>query len=204
VSKSYHPPAFNILSYDCIIWDFDGTLFDHQVNWEELKGRVHNFLQSYRGYAPPQSCSLGDIESEARRLHAIEPVFEIITEVELAGLGDWERGLRQVPSDIFLHLSSRSIVVSNNMSGTLVSFLDRLGIAGVPFSSRDRVTQPKPAPEGALELRAHWEGKKTVLIGDSEIDKELAKACGIEFMLVQNLVQAYPKGIGTTVSRGNS
>jgi phosphoglycolate phosphatase-like HAD superfamily hydrolase len=204
VSNSYHAPTFDILSCDCVIWDFDGTLFDLGIDWGGLRSRLHGLLQSVPGYVGPEPRSIEGFVSEARRLGRAQMIFDAIAEAECEGLAQWDRGLKPIPTELFLHLKSKSVVVSNNVSGTLQSFLERIGAPEVSFVSRDMVNQPKPDAEGALQLRSRWEGKKTVLIGDSEIDRELAKACDVLFIHVQSVIDSYPHGVRSLISRGQS
>lgn len=204
MSNSYHAPTCDILSCGCVIWDFDGTLFDLGIDWGRLRSRLHGLLQSVPGYVAPEPRSIEGFVSEARRLGRAQLLFDAIAEAESAGLAQWDRGLKPIPTELFLHLKSKSVVVSNNVSGTLQSFLDRVGAPEVSFVSRDMVNQPKPAVEGALQLRSHWEGKKTVLIGDSEIDQELAKTCNVLFVHVQSVIDSYPHGVRSLISRGQS
>jgi phosphoglycolate phosphatase-like HAD superfamily hydrolase len=192
VRNAHNDPALDLSSYDCVIWDFDGTLFNLRVDWIGLKQKIQQTLQVTPGYTAPQKLSIENLVSEARRLNQVQSVFDIITSAELQGLVPWEAGLQPVPTKIFLHLKTVSIVVSNNMSGTITAFLRRVGAAEVVFVSRDRVNHPKPSPEGLYQLGAYWQGKRAVLVGDSEIDQQLAHTCGIPFIPVQSLATLVP------------
>ncbi len=204
MSDSQKNQKVDILACDCIAWDFDGTLFDLRIDWSTLKARLHSLLQSNPDYAPPHHHSIDALVTEARRLHLDRALFDVITEAEREGLQRWESGLKKVPVEIFLHLKDRSIIVSNNMSQTIGSFLDRMGTPKIAFMSRDKVQQPKPAPEGLLNLKGHWEGKKTVLIGDSPIDQQVAHSCGIPFMHIQDVLELYPHGLNLSTNKGHS
>jgi phosphoglycolate phosphatase-like HAD superfamily hydrolase len=189
VKKAHNDPVTKLSSFDSIIWDFDGTLFHLQVDWGQLKRHIHEILQATPGYTAPQPASIESLVTEARRLNQVESVFDVITKTELQGLAQWDVGLQSVPSEIFLHLKARSVIVSNNMSGTITSFLERIGAPEVAFVSRDRVNKPKPAPEGLYQLKTHWHGKQSVLVGDSDIDRQLAESCGITFLPVEMLAK---------------
>ncbi len=188
--NAHNDPVSDIGLYDCVIWDFDGTLFNLQVDWGELKQKIHNILQSSSDYVAPHVPSIESLVAEARRLNRVQSVFDVIAEAELQGLAPWEVGLQAVPTEIFLHLKERSVVVSNNMSGTIAAFLQRVGASEVAFVTRDRVNHPKPAPEGLYQLKTHWQGKRAVLVGDSEVDRQLAHTCGIPFLPVHRLAES--------------
>lgn len=195
-------PAVDILSCECIVWDFDGTLFDLDVNWGELKTHLDSLLRRHPDYQPNSYLSIDGLVNEARRLKLEGTLFDAMTESERQGMSNWERGLKRIPTDIFMALRNRSALVSNNMSGTLRAFLERLGAPEVPFVTRDKVLRAKPDPEGLHQLKALWFGKRARFIGDSDIDLKVATASGIPFTHVDDLIKLYPRGLETSTTRG--
>lgn len=204
MTESQRDQTVDIFSYNCVVWDFDGTLFDLGIDWSALKKRLHTLLQSYPDYSPPQPHSIDGLVAEARRLSVTQVVFEAIIAAENEALQRWDNGLKRIPVDIFLHLKDKSVIVTNNMSPTIRDFLERISAQNVAFISRDQVRQPKPSPEGLLILKGHWEGKKAVLVGDSQIDRQLAHSCGMPFMDIQDLVKQYPHGLHRSTHQGHS
>lgn len=172
--------------FQFFIWDFDGTLFCLDVDWQGLRQRLQDMLQGHPDI-PTSTATIDGLLAAARRAGMQEAVHAAITDAELAGLADWQAGFRSGPTAHLARRAHASAIVSNNMSGTIEAFLHSVGLPQIPFRTRDLVIRPKPAQDGLDDLRSLWEGRPTVVIGDSEIDARLAADAGLHFIHVDDL-----------------
>lgn len=180
------PPCI-LDEFQFFIWDFDGTLFRLDVDWQGLRRRLQGMLQGHSADTPTPAATIDGMLAAARRAGLQEAVHAAITDAELAGLADWQAGLRSGPTAHLAQRAHASAIVSNNMSGTIEAFLRSVGLPQIPFRTRDLVIRPKPAQDGLDDLRSLWEGRPTVVIGDSEIDARLAADAGLHFIHVDDL-----------------
>ena len=81
-------------------------------------------------------------------------------------------------------------ICSNNMSATVRSGLDRLGVSHIVTMvvGRDSVCRSKPDPEGLRQILKHLnvDGKRAVFVGDSADDAEAARRAGTSFVKIED------------------
>ncbi len=177
--------------FECILFDFDGTLVHLDINWEKVRQDLQTVFNSVcRGKIPETGINhmiqcatdLGCLQArnlvvEVLKHHeaqaAFTPIYEIL--------------------NLFSLLTGRkkTAVVSNNLHATIESVLqcldlfDRVLIVGF-----DDVENSKPSPEGVLFAlrRLETRPEHSVLIGDSPTDKAAAHEAQIHFCDVERLL----------------
>lgn len=82
------------------------------------------------------------------------------------------------------------LAISTNRTTTMQSVLDLFGLQkyfGKVMTALD-VKKPKPAPDALLEILAHYrcEVEEAIYIGDSIIDQEHARSCGMQLIGFKN------------------
>jgi phosphoglycolate phosphatase-like HAD superfamily hydrolase len=189
MGRDFHAdmPACPLDRFAFVIWDFDGTLFDLDVDWDSLRQRLHALLRSHRGGSLPSDLRIDTLVAAARDAGILDAIHAEMTAAELGGMTDWDSGIRVGPTGHLLRRATTSAIVSNNMSATIRTYLRRIGLPDVPFRTRDIVSRPKPAPDGLDALRHLWTGGPAVIVGDTAIDAQLAANAGIEFIHVKEL-----------------
>ena len=172
---------------DLVIFDFDGTIADLDINWAQLR-------QSLK---IDESQKIGDVIQD----YAVtdHPNLAIVSEAEISGLKN--NGLRQTATKVISQLveegykvaiftrNSRKVVELALMS---TSFRGKLKIVG-----REDVLLLKPNPQGIHMLMESSKAQpnKTVLIGDTYHDIESAHSAGVRSVIVHNLRNDYqPQG----------
>jgi len=161
-------------SYDYVIWDFDGTLAHLRVDWPALKDRLARLIGGIE-----QDATMSAIAAEALKRGLHQRVWDMIAETEL-------QGLRPLPARVeqLRRFAQRSAILTNNMSRTVEWFLASQRLPSMPIVSLDRVTLPKPDPEGIMRLAMHWRGRRALVIGDSELDRMVATSAGLDCVIL--------------------
>lgn len=169
------------MKYDLLVFDLDGTLVDSAPDIVASLQRV--LARLGRPVLPPDEvrAAIGSgvrklVERTAAPPH--EPVVQAFMEEYGAHLLDTTRCFPGVPKTLAV-LRCRKIVLSNKPEALSRRVVDGLGIArhfeavygGDSFPTR------KPDPEG---LRTAAKGaSRVLLVGDSGIDVETARAAGV-------------------------
>lgn len=170
----------NFPRFDFHLWDFDGTLCSLGIDWSKLKDAIVERLGDDSLRQLPLRAILAAGVRSGRRdelLGLIGDVERRAIEVFAAGpppLWDTEK--------MFAERITKSMIVTNNLKGTVERYLAIRQFGLVPIASIDLVVDPKPSTQGADIFAALWKGKRSVVFGDSEIDRELAKNLRLEFI----------------------
>lgn len=168
-----------------VIFDFDGTLFDLEVDWRLL----NKTLNEKFGIKSLTNPFPDNIKND---------VIDAIGVFEKKGI---EQGVSLVDSqDVLEKLSKEYIiaVTSRNNRATVKDGLKKMGFKKpIEVVGREDVTLPKPHPE-ALKLTLDKIGLQpgqVVVVGDTTHDLEAAKILGIICIIVKNQKLAFqPKG----------
>ena len=177
------------MSWTLAIFDFDGTLADLPVDWQGLKEALAwRFRELYGCDLEFERLSDGlrHVEERSGRSSLLE-AYRIIEQFEgraIKLLGPHEALLETLSR---VHERGGTIAVcSNNMSATVKSGLDLLGVSDrvAVVVGRDCVGQAKPDPEGLCQIlsRLGVGARRAVFVGDSPDDAETARRAGVSFV----------------------
>jgi phosphoglycolate phosphatase len=172
---------------DLVCFDFDGTLFDLQIDWDNLRKeldiaegvKIGETIQQYMDQNDPKLSIVDRIEMEA--------VGDSRISDENAGVIEQlsNKGLR-----LAIFTRNSELAVEKSLEGTDIS--KRITIVG-----REAVRRLKPDPEGINILLAKFDLKPSsaILVGDTYQDVEVARNAGLKSVIVHNpLLQFEPKG----------
>lgn len=161
-----------------VIFDFDGTLFHLEVNWEKL----NQILQS--AFGVDSLARLDGIPSRQRK-----QVLEVIEEHELSGI----RKGRALPGALYilnsLSKSYKLAIASRNNHRVVSAGMKKIGFnQDLLVIGREDVDKYKPNPEAvqlALKKLELLPGQ-VVIVGDTTHDVAAAKAIGAIAIVVHN------------------
>lgn len=176
---------------DLAIFDFDGTIFNIEVDWSRayealsMMGREYDHIAGFR--------SLREAHEWASNVYRVkERLVKIQNEFEEEGIP----GRIEIPQGVALakwRLSRglKCAVLSLNTSYTLDKVIGHWGF--YPLISIDKVQRPKPDPEGVkIILDAHgMHPKEAVFIGNSNIDMECAARGTVDFVHVRDIKEEW-------------
>lgn len=180
------------LRYSLLILDFDGTLVNLSVPWGVLRKEILQFVVRHGAkvdlsqhlsivcdqlsVSPWLKCELDNI------FHRLEQ--ECVSQERYATFPEL-----LILLAVAHRMGIRLAIASSNHTDTLRAVLQQLGIATL-FSAivgRDQVRWNKPAPEQLELILATTRVIRTnaLLVGDSDNDREAARAIGVDFLKVQ-------------------
>jgi len=170
-----------------IVFDFDGTLFHLDIDWQKLKQEL--------GIDPSEK-TIGEILQEYIEIE--HPNLQKVTEIEVAAIGDnrldhataslLSRLTKQYKLAIFTRNSRQA--VEKVLQGTGLE--NRLLVVG-----REDVENLKPHPEGLGQIATTLGCliSEILLVGDTYHDIEAAHRVGVVCVIVANPKLEYtPKG----------
>ena len=182
----------NLNRYAHIIFDFDGTLADLQIDWDNWHVGIRQILQRYNP-------SFADERMSFERINDHIKIYGELLQKDLQFFvenyeKEYLRGVqpKEGPLKILRSLKSHQMVhlLTSNARSTITDALKRLKITHL-FSSivtRDDVVFTKPDPYPFSFIRDGISLLSTYLmIGDSEADRNFAKNVGIDFMHVDQI-----------------
>ncbi len=173
-----------------VIYDFDGTLADLEVDWTNLITQVwedflvpagidrtdelvYHVMERNREQLGPIFDQLCQLFASVEMAAPYEPHKEVIAEMRQA----WNAGVRVA-------------IFSSNSRNVLSRFLGENSLEGkvVPVVAFEDVDRHKPHPEGLRLILDHHgllsQPELALFIGDSSHDEEAAKAMGVPFRQV--------------------
>jgi HAD superfamily hydrolase (TIGR01509 family) len=176
-----------------VIFDLDGTLGVLPVDWLELKKKVEVYFRAQTGST--ESFSFwGGMKHLKEKLgpEELRQAYAIIQGYEHQG------ALQFLPNEFAVSYLKTVVIrggtvaiCSNNMTSTVTMVLDRLGVRPQVslIVGMDSVTRPKPDPEGLLQIleKLKMAREETVFVGDTNTDREAARAASIRFVAVEHL-----------------
>lgn len=167
-----------------IIFDFDGTLFDLEVDWAELKNKLKtdigvNSLHVINRDSNPQA-------------------IKLIGEVELEGVKNGFPKSNALKILNKLKFNYKISVTSRNNRCAVIAGLKKIGFnQELPIVAREDVKFQKPHPE-ALQLalsKMNIKSSEVLVVGDTNHDIDAAKKLGSLCVVVKNTkLRFVPKG----------
>lgn len=161
-----------------VAFDFDGTLFHLNVDWQKLKEEL--------GVANSGK-SLGEVLQEYIEIQ--HPNLQKVTEVEIAAIGDSR--LDDSTSNLLLKLSEqyKVSIFTRNSRHAVEKLLQGLKIGNeLLIVGREDVNNIKPHPEGLESIASAFGclNSEVLLVGDTYHDVEAARAIGATSVIVKN------------------
>lgn len=168
--------------YDNYIFDFDGTIVDLQLDWNNFRTVINSHCQKHKipktMPLPKKIIELGKISSKFLDLvYLLEvnngnPNYKIIEKI----------------ANFIDSLDQQIFIISNNHSKTIRDILIREKllkncklIIGI-----DKVMTPKPNHEPFKYIQSLIKNGKSLYIGDKETDQQFANAAKLDFIFVDN------------------
>ena len=180
-----------------IVFDCDGVLFDSRNANKEY----YNHLLAHFNHPPMNEEELDYVHMHSapdsvRHIfrHYSENSFEKIDTFRTT-LG-YERFLpfMKIEEDLidFLNLVKGvyHLAISTNRGNTMLPLLKMFDLENYfgKVVTSETAQRPKPAPDGLLEIMAHFQcsAEETIFIGDSVIDQKHAAACNVPLIAFRN------------------
>jgi phosphoglycolate phosphatase-like HAD superfamily hydrolase len=168
-----------------IVFDYDGTLADLQVDWGALRAdlsrraRDFGFMSTFQPLWP-QMTRLRD----ACGAEAVAALFAVLAEHERQGVVQQQPRAEMVEFARLMAHARVLAVFSANLHASVAAGLDALGLGSLIswIVGADDVTQWKPAPEGLLRAMqlAGCTPADTLFIGNSAGDAAAAHAASVD------------------------
>ncbi|HSX09846.1 MAG TPA: HAD family hydrolase [Candidatus Saccharimonadales bacterium] len=170
-----------------VIFDFDGTLHLLSVDWDGLKKELiekYDLKNSFRIKEMLNQIKekFGDKE--------LQTANKIVLQYEKAKIHESQidKNLLQMIEHL-AEMNVKLAICSNNMTETITTFLQKHDINSYfdIVIGKDMVQEYKPDPEGLKRILTEWayEKDEVIFVGDTEVDNQTAKNCGIQFLLIQ-------------------
>jgi phosphoglycolate phosphatase len=178
-----------------LILDMDNTLLQSKIDFALMHQDVTEILAKHglAKYAHPSVATaiVNFAKSADYDPEIAAEIWQRIAEIEAIGLEKAVLEPGVVDSLDYLHDFCELAVLSNNKDLAIKDNLERLGIAQylTCIVGRDSVPLLKPAPEGMLQVKAHYPQiafADTITVGDAMIDAQAASAANIGFVAYNN------------------
>ena len=180
-----------------IVFDCDGVMFDSK----QANCMYYNHLLAHFGLAP-MSESEEDYAHMSSVADSVQHIFRHYTLPTLEEVHTFRKTCTYTPflqymeieADLidFLNFTNKKyhLAISTNRTDTMVPLLksfkleDYFGKVVTAATAR----RPKPAPDGLLEILAHFkcDPEETIFIGDSIIDEQHARSCNVPLIAFKN------------------
>lgn len=173
-----------------IVFDCDGVMFDSK----KANCTYYNHLLAHFGLAP-MSRSEEDFVHMSNVADSVQHIFRHYTLPTLEEVHAFRQLCEYTPflqymeieADLveFLEITSKNyhLAISTNRTNTMVPLLRSYHLEEYfgKVVTAATAKRPKPAPDGLLEILAHYkcEPEETLYIGDSVVDEEHAKSCKV-------------------------
>jgi len=169
------------LDLKLLVFDLDGTLIHLDVDWSGLRAR----LTHDGGLADGEGLGV----AIQRLALAGDPLAEVVTEYELAGLGG--RTVAPAVGQALARLAGSHHVAVLTRNSSRVA---RQALAAVPGAEhitvvgREECPRLKPAPDGLRLIMSELgiAADRTALVGDTDHDVRAAAAAGVTSIVVRN------------------
>ena len=173
------------------VFDFDGTLFNIDIDWKEVYERLSWISREY-GHIGIFESLVEAFQWSEKVYRSKERLVEAQSDLEESGLStikEVPQGARAARWRLSRGLSSS--VLSLNTSYTLTKVIGHWGF--YPIISIENVERSKPDPQGLnMILEAHrCEPGKAVFIGNSDIDRKCAELAGVTFVHVDDIKEEW-------------
>jgi pyrophosphatase PpaX len=170
-----------------VIFDFDGTLYDINVNWKHLKEILYR--KAAKMGLEGSFRSLRELYSSSSDHPVIKSeLIRIQTRFEMKGMKDSREIIQGIKAARWrLSRGMGCSICSSNTGSTLAEMVGNWGFD--PIISLDDVSRPKPDPEGLLQIIRGLEepSDDVIMVGNSDFDSQAAERAGIEYIDVSNI-----------------
>ncbi len=191
-----------IKNCSAILFDLDGTLFNLQIQWQDIRQHILSHYSRTYGEELPEKRRFNQIFQYIRSTHgdqALQYYHDYLRDQEIIAVKE----RRFVPTNLFntgIEKLAEQIrfdcffgIVSNNFHETILEILNLLG-SNHKFKvliGRNDVSTEKPNPEGLIRIMDGYDllPEKVLFIGDSPIDEEAAERAQIHFIYVEDLAR---------------
>ena len=179
------------MKYSTVLFDLDGTLTDPvqgicgSVRYAlEKAGRSVGPIESYHKYIGPPLLRSFEVYANATPEEAQELLGYYRERFSTVGLFENEvyPGIPEL-LDKFRKSGVQVAIVSNKPDPTTKALAEKFFPDVPAFGQRDDLP-PKPAPEMVYHALKEMGGKRenTVYVGDSEVDIQTARNCGMDYI----------------------
>lgn len=192
-----------IRSKRLFIFDFDETVVNLNVDWEQLKQALSKMVEDRFGITITFTPILEKLQYLKSQIHQEEflPILEYLKLGELKALEQLSTlhlvgfTLLQEIHNKLIHNSQEEryiALLSNNYTDTIIAGAKQYGFDKyiTSYVGRDLVSKIKPDPEGIMKIHKRFptiSKSQIVYFGDSPIyDKLLAQNYGIDFFLISH------------------
>ena len=169
--------------YELVVFDFDGTIADLEVDWTALKKELSGYygvnISQISGRLDAFIDSLPDDERRA--------AYKIVERYELENINNTRPITKTIK--IIMGLSGHRLAVfTTNTKAAIEKALNGLGIYDrfEMIVCKEDVKKHKPDPEGLLRIlkTTGVPAERAVYIGDRQKDVDAGEAAGIRTVLV--------------------
>jgi phosphoglycolate phosphatase len=163
------------------IFDFDGTLFNLNVDWKSLKKEIQK-IAGLRDMSSGFFESIVSLDNESMQ----KRLYELITEREIEGIDEGQ--VMQGMEKLLQHLDKKNIrtgIISRNSRKAIEKAINNFSLGTHEFIiGREDVKNLKPHPEAMSKALTYLNmvPKDIIYIGDSEmIDGTFSRVSGVKF-----------------------
>lgn len=169
-----------------LIWDFDGTIADLNIDWVGLKDELRSLVKT----PDLQNGSLNDVIYELINMHQKkEKIFQIIRKYEKR----CEFNINKEAVSFIEQYQGRyrMAIFSDNLKETIVDILKQCNLFKYfdVIVSKEDVNRFKPDVDGIYKIYKYMnekDKKKYIMIGNSSKDKKVAYRFNINFIDVNS------------------
>jgi len=172
-----------------IVFDFDGTLFDIDVDWPGLRETLDEYCPGSDFKRLGMLHGLNALE-EREGAGAVQEAFEVVLRFESA--------LPARPRLAIIEHARKAkaegkalAIFSANCRGTILKTLDDHDLHGVfdAVVGGDDVARRKPDPEGLLKAMMHCKmvPEETLYVADGEREISTAVAAGVRYHILEKV-----------------
>lgn len=170
-----------------LIFDFDGTLFHLEVDWQMMKQELAS---------SDSLISIGDLIQQF--VTQDNPALQKVTDLELASVRDAKLDKAIVNTLVRLSRSFKLAIFTRNSRYVVEKTIEKTALQGkIYIIGREDVRHLKPHTEGLEIILKHFSCRpnNALLIGDTYHDVEAAQSLSIGSVIVANPRLEYaPKG----------
>lgn len=170
-------------SFDNLILDFDGTLVNLNIDWEQLREEISKGLERYNlltcGSLTQDILLLKKYDSKV-----LDAVYKFETCDQNPNYNLIERTLQLIQAH-----NSSFFIISNNHSSTIKDILEKESLLDqcMKIIGIDHVNSSKPDKEAFMLIKKYLAGQNSIYIGDKLTDKMFAENCGLNFKYVYEI-----------------
>jgi len=184
-----------------IIFDFDGTLVQSELPWQDLKKSLISLGEDY--HINLENVPLTEI---IYTLHYTPAKQKVLNEIESFEITHNNKFImNQLTQNIIKSLARdgyKLAIFSNNFKQTIqqvFSDYKMLSLFDI-IIGRKEVKFYKPIPEGLIKIIDYWKCSRNdmVFIGDNELDKKAATIVEIDYYSINDFLNLFKEDLNLT------